>query len=308
LKTLNAMNNLITILGPTATGKTTLAANLASLIGGEIISADSRQIYRRMDIGTGKDLDDYIVNGQQIPHHVVDIVEPGVKYNVFEYMNAFTEAFNQIIENDKIPILCGGSGMYLDAILRGYELSKVPVNEELRRECAKMTFNELIEKLKSYGPLHNTSDITSDERLLRAIEIADFQALNRVSSLDLPEFASTNFGIKFDRDDLRSRITERLHQRIDEGMIDEVKNLIREGLNPNDLIYYGLEYKFITYYISGKLTFNQMINQLNIAIHQFAKRQNTWFRRMEKKGVKIIWIDGNIEMGDKLSLILSNLR
>jgi len=302
------MNNLITILGPTATGKTTLAANLASLIGGEIISADSRQIYRRMDIGTGKDLDDYIVNGQQIPHHVVDIVEPGVKYNVFEYMNAFTEAFNQIIENDKIPILCGGSGMYLDAILRGYELSKVPVNEELRRECAKMTFNELIEKLKSYGPLHNTSDITSDERLLRAIEIADFQALNRVSSLDLPEFASTNFGIKFDRDDLRSRITERLHQRIDEGMIDEVKNLIREGLNPNDLIYYGLEYKFITYYISGKLTFNQMINQLNIAIHQFAKRQNTWFRRMEKKGVKIIWIDGNIEMGDKLSLILSNLR
>lgn len=302
------MNNLITILGPTATGKTTLAANLSSLIGGEIISADSRQIYRQMDIGTGKDLDEYIVNGQKIPYHVVNIVDPGVKYNVFEYMRAFSDAFEKVIDNDNIPVLCGGSGMYLDAILRGYELSKVPFNKDLRDECSNMSFNELVTKLKSYGPLHNTTDITSDERLLRAIEIADFQEKNRVDSLKLPEFSSTNFGILFDRDTLRARITERLHQRIDQGMIEEVKKLISDGIDPNDLIYYGLEYKFITYFISGKLTFNQMVKQLNTAIHQFAKRQNTWFRRMEKKGVKIIWIDGNIEMAEKLSVILSHLK
>lgn len=302
------MHNLITILGPTATGKTTLAANLGALIGGEIISADSRQIYKRMDIGTGKDLNDYDVQGTKVPYHVIDIVEPGVKYNVFEYMNAFTNAFNQVIENENIPILCGGSGMYLDAVLRGYELSKVPYNKELREECEKLSFNELIEKLKSYGPLHNTSDITSDERLYRAIEIAEFQALNRVSTFDLPKFSSTNFGIMFDRDVLRERITERLHQRLDQGMIAEVKELIQAGLNADDLIYYGLEYKFITYYVSGQLSFNQMFNQLNIAIHQFAKRQTTWFRRMEKKGVKIIWIDGNIDLGEKLGLILGHLK
>lgn len=302
------MDNLITILGPTATGKTKLAANLASLIGGEIISADSRQIYRGMNIGTGKDIDDYTINGQQVPYHVVDIVEPGVRYNVFEYMNAFSDAYNIIIQNENIPILCGGSGMYLDAVLRGYEMSKVPFNDELRNECANMSFDELIDRLKSYGPLHNTSDITSDERLLRAIEIADFQALNRVSSLELPKFTPINFGIKFDRDILKDRISERLRKRIDEGMIDEVKRLIRDGLHPDDLIYYGLEYKFITYYISGQLSFTKMFNQLNTAINQFAKRQNTWFRRMENKGVKIIWIDGNINMGDKLSVILSNLK
>ncbi len=302
------MHNLITILGPTATGKTTLAANLGALIGGEIISADSRQIYRRMDIGTGKDLDDYMVQGTAVPYHLVDILEPGIKYNVFEYMNAFSGAFDKVIENGNIPILCGGSGMYLDAILRGYELKKVPFNEELRNECKKLSFDKQIEKLKSYGPLHNTSDITSDERLLRAIEIADFQALNRVSSFELPEFSSTNFGIMFDRDTLRKRITNRLHQRIDEGMIAEVKELIQSGINPDDLIYYGLEYKFITYYISGELSYKQMFNQLNIAIHQFAKRQTTWFKRMEKKGVKIIWIDGNIDLGEKLGMILSNIK
>lgn len=302
------MHNLITILGPTATGKTRLAANLASLIGGEIISADSRQIYRGMNIGTGKDLNDYYINGQQVPYHVVDIVEPGLKYNVFEYMNAFSDAFDTVIENDNIPILCGGSGMYLDAVLRGYELSKVPYNKELRDECEKMSFNELIEKLKSFGELHNTSDITSDERLYRAIEIAEFQALNRVSSFELPEFSSTNFGIKFDRDVLRKRITERLHKRIDEGMIAEIKELMDTGINPDDLIYYGLEYKFITNYISGALSYSQMFNQLNIAIHQFAKRQTTWFKRMEKKGVKIIWMDGKMDMSDKLGFILSKIR
>lgn len=302
------MHNLITILGATATGKTLLSANLASLIGGEIISADSRQIYRNMNIGTGKDLNDYYVNGQQVPYHVVDIVDPGVRYNVFEYMSAFSDAFETVIENGSIPILCGGSGMYLDAILRGYELSKVPYNKELRDECENMSFNERIEKLKSFGPLHNTSDITSDERLLRAIEIADFQSINRVSSLEVPEFNSINFGIKFDRDTLRKRITDRLHRRIDEGMIAEVKELIDGGINQDDLIYYGLEYKFITLYITGQLSYSEMFNQLNIAIHQFAKRQKTWFKRMEKKGVKITWMNGNIDMSDKLGFILSKIR
>ncbi len=302
------MHNLITILGPTASGKTTLATRLAALIGGEIISADSRQIYKRMDIGTGKDLEDYVIDGVQIPYHIINTIDPGIKYNVFEYMNAFTDSFQKVIENERIPILCGGSGMYLDAVLRGYELNKVPFNEELRELCSKLSFDSLIEKLKSYGPLHNTSDITSDERLIRAIEIAEFQSLNRVSSFDLPKFSSTNFGIMFDRNELRNKITSRLKKRLDEGMIYEVKGLINEGINPDDLVYYGLEYRFVTNYVTGQVSYTQMFKQLNIAIHQFSKRQMTWFRRMEKKGVEIIWIDGNLDLNSKLALILSHLK
>lgn len=301
------MQNLITILGPTATGKTALAANLAILINGEIISGDSRQLYKRMDIGTGKDISEYTVGGIQVPYHLIDIIEPGNKYNVFEYMNDFSSAFYKVVENDNIPILCGGSGMYLDAVLRGYELNKVPYNEEIRKECASLTFDQLIKKLKSYGPLHNTTDITSDERLIRAIEIADFQALNRVNSFELPKFKSINFGVSYKRERLRELITTRLQKRFDEGMINEVSNLISEGIAPQDLIYYGLEYKFITYYLTNKITFRELFDQLNTAIHQFAKRQMTWFRRMEKKGVKIIWIDGEISREDKIKLILSNI-
>ncbi len=302
------MHNLITILGPTAAGKTILAANLASLINGEIISADSRQVYRRMNIGTGKDLDDYIVNGDEIPYHLIDIIEPGQKYNVFEYMNAFSEAFEEVVEKGNIPILCGGSGMYIDAILSGYELSKVPINEELREKLSDMSFDELIELLKSYGPLHNTTDITSDERLYRAIEIKEFQTKNRVNSLDLPEFNSINFGIRYERGEIKHRISERLEARIEQGLIEEVKGLIKEGIHPNDLIYYGLEYKFVTNYISGKVTYKQMFNQLKMAISQYAKRQMTWYRKMEKKGIHIIWIDGDLSMQDKLGIILSNLK
>ena len=302
------MHNLITILGPTAAGKTSLAAKLAALINGEIISADSRQLYKRMDIGTGKDLSDYVVDGISIPYHLIDIVEPGVKYNVFEYMREFYGAFSSIIENGKIPIFSGGSGMYLDAILSGYELSKVPNDNSLREEMSNMSFDKLIQRLKSYGPLHNISDITSDERLYRAIEIAEFQFKNRVSSLEIPEFNSINFGIMYNLDDVRNRIEKRLIQRIDEGMVDEVKRLIDEGLNPDDLIYYGLEYKFVTNYITGKVNFKQMYNQLNIAIGQFAKKQMTWFRKMEKKGVKIIWIDGQISESEKIAFMLSKLK
>lgn len=302
------MHNLITILGPTAVGKTKLAANLAALINGEIISADSRQVYRRMNIGTGKDLDDYNVNGTPINYHLIDILEPGLKYNVFEYMNHFTEAFNEVVDEGKIPILCGGSGMYIDAILSGYELSKVPVDDNLRKELSMMSFDDLIKRLKSYGPLHNTTDITSDERLFRAIEIKEFQLKNRVNSLDIPDFHSTNFGISYDRKELKERISERLEKRIDQGLIEEVKGLIREGIKPEDLIYYGLEYKFVTNYLEGKVTFKQMFNQLNIAIGQFAKRQMTWYRKMEKKGVQINWINGKLSLDEKLAFILSNLK
>ncbi|MBT3173314.1 MAG: tRNA (adenosine(37)-N6)-dimethylallyltransferase MiaA [Lentimicrobiaceae bacterium] len=302
------MHNLITILGPTAAGKTSLAAKLAALINGEIISADSRQLYKRMDIGTGKDLSDYVVDGVSIPYHLIDIVEPGVKYNVFEYMRAFAVAFTSVIDKGKIPIFSGGSGMYLDAILSGYELSKVPNDNSLREEMSNLSFDKLIQRLKSYGPLHNISDITSDERLYRAIEIAEFQFKNRVSSLEIPEFNSINFGIMYNLDDVRNRIEKRLIQRIDEGMVDEVKRLIDEGLNPDDLIYYGLEYKFVTNYITGKVNFKQMYNQLNIAIGQFAKKQMTWFRKMEKKGVKIIWIDGQISESEKIAFMLSKLK
>jgi tRNA dimethylallyltransferase len=223
-------------------------------------------------------------------------------------MRAFAVAFTSVIDKGKIPIFSGGSGMYLDAILSGYELSKVPNDNSLREEMSNLSFDKLIQRLKSYGPLHNISDITSDERLYRAIEIAEFQFKNRVSSLEIPEFNSINFGIMYNLDDVRNRIEKRLIQRIDEGMVDEVKRLIDEGLNPDDLIYYGLEYKFVTNYITGKVNFKQMYNQLNIAIGQFAKKQMTWFRKMEKKGVKIIWIDGQISESEKIAFMLSKLK
>lgn len=302
------MNHLITILGPTATGKTILAANLAALIGGEIISADSRQIYRGMDIGTGKDLADYIVDGRSIPHHLVDIVNPGSRYNVFEFLCDFSSAFDKVVESGKIPILCGGSGLYLDAVLRSYSMGKVPINDELRNQLATLTNDELIDKLKSYGSLHNTSDITDNERLVRAIEIADFQNKHKEMSLKLPEFKQINFGVSYDRLVIRSRITQRLEIRLKEGLIPEVEALLESGIAPDDLIYYGLEYKFVTMHLIDQLSYDQMFTSLNTAIHQFAKRQMTWFRRMEKNGVKINWIDGSIELNDKLGVILSKIK
>ena len=302
------MTNLITILGATATGKTTLAANLGSLIGGEIISADSRQIYKGMDIGTGKDLNDYIVNGKKIPTHLIDIADPGSRYSIFEYLVDFTTAFNKVVDNGNIPIMCGGSGMYLDAVLRGYQLGKVHTNNELREQLNKLSHNELVNKLRSYGSLHNVSDTFDEERLIRSIEIADYQLKYSELSLKLPKFNSFNFGIAFDRQIIRSRITERLEIRLKEGLINEVEKLLEEGIMPDDLIYYGLEYKFVTMFVTKQISYNDMFTKLNIAIHQFAKRQMTWYRRMEKNGVKIHWLDGGIDLNDKLAVILSKIN
>lgn len=302
------MNHLITILGPTASGKTALAANLASIINGQIISADSRQVYRDMDIGTGKDLNDYIIDGKTIPSHLVNITVPGSRYNVFEFLGDFSKAFRKVIEADSIPILCGGSGMYLDAVLRGYSMGKVHENPELRKRLDGLNNDELIRKLMSYGPLHNTSDSSDKERLIRAIEIADFQKMHTEILEQLPKFTSINFGISFDRQIIRSRITARLEARLEEGLVEEVESLLDRGIKPEDLIYYGLEYKFVTQFVIGQLSHNDMFTKLNTAIHQFAKRQMTWFRRMEKNGVKIHWIDGSIELNDKLAVILSKIN
>jgi len=302
------MKKLITILGPTATGKTALAANLASVINGEIISADSRQIYRGMNIGTGKDLADYFVNSKQIPYHLIDIANPGYRYNVFEFLGDFSSAFKGITNEGHTPILCGGTGMYLDAVLRDYNLGKVNENEQLRKQMASLSHEELITKLVTYGPLHNVSDTLDRERLIRSIEIADYQAKHTEITLNLPTFSSIVFGINFDREIIRARITKRLKTRLNEGMIQEVKKLLASGITPEQLMYYGLEYKFVTLFVTGEITSINMFEKLNIAIHQFAKRQMTWFRRMEKKGIEINWVDGTNNLDDKISIILKKIN
>jgi len=297
------MFNLITILGPTATGKTTLAAGLAALIGGEIVSADSRQVYRGMDLGTGKDLEDFVVEGKPVPYHLIDIVDPGYEYNIFEFQQDFLEALKGVSERGNIAILCGGSGMYLDAILRNYKMGKVPENRKLRKELEEVPNDFLIQKLKFYGTVHNTTDTESRDRLIRAIEIREFEKKYPGIKAGLPEINSINFGIHFERETIRQRITERLKNRLEEGMIEEVKTLLNGGLKPEQLTFYGLEYKYLTLYIIGEISYDEMFSKLNTAIHQFAKRQMTWFRRMEKKGVKIHWIDGEKSLEEKLAVI-----
>ena len=301
------MLKIITILGPTATGKTTLAAGLAALIGGEIISADSRQVYRGMDLGTGKDIEDFVVEGKPVPYHLIDIVDPGYEYNVFEFQQDFLKALNVISERGNHPILCGGSGMYLDAILRNYKLDKVPENRNLREELLEASDDFLIQKLQSYGTIHNTTDIESRDRLIRAIEIREFEKKYPELKRGLPEISSINFGIRFEREIIRQRITKRLKARLEEGMIEEVKTLLDGGLKPKQLTFYGLEYKYLTLYVIGEISYDEMFSKLNTAIHQFAKRQMTWFRRMEKKGVKIHWIDGEISLEEKLGVIVGML-
>ena len=302
------MKNLITVIGPTATGKTKLAAALSAMIGGEIISADSRQVYKGMDIGTGKDLHDYEYNGVKVPYHLIDIAEPGYEYNIFEYQRDFTTVFNDIVSREKIPVLCGGSGMYIDAVINRYNLTIVPKDEFLRKNLIKLSDDELREKLKSYGPLHNTTDLIDRNRLIRAIEIKDYEKRNPGKIVDLPEIDAVNIGIHFDRHELRQRITARLAERLENGMIEEVKNLLEKGISPDRLKFYGLEYKWVTMYVSGEIEYNEMFTKLNTAIHQFAKRQVTWFRRMEKKGTKIYWIDGNLSLEDKLGAALKIIR
>ncbi len=297
--------NLITILGPTATGKTGVAANLAAAIDGEIISADSRQIYRGMDLGTGKDYEDYFVNGVEIPSYLIDIEDAGVHYNVYRFQTDFIKVFEDIQSRNKFPVLCGGSGLYLEAVLKKYRLIEVPPNKKLRAELEGKSLEELSEILKSLKPkLHNHTDIETDRRAVRAIEIEKYYAENPQVDSYFPEIESLNVGIDFDRELRRQRITKRLKQRMEEGMLVEVQKLLDSGLTPEQLIYYGLEYKFLTLHIIGELSYDEMFRQLEIAIHQFAKRQMTWFRGMEKRGTKIHWIDGHLSMNEKVNAIL----
>lgn len=299
---------MLTILGPTAGGKTSLAAKMAFILDGEIISADSRQVYRGMDLGTGKDLEDYIVEGKQIPYHLIDIVDAGYKYNVYEYQKDFLKVYSELQKREKYPVLCGGSGMYLEAVLKGYKLVPVPANENLRNELEKKDTRELTAILKSFKKLHNTSDIDSRKRLIRAIEIEMYYDESKDIDDYFPKINSLIVGVKYDRNSRRKRISERLKQRLDDGMIDEVKRIIETGVSPEILIYYGLEYKYLTQFILGKITYDEMFKQLETAIHQFAKRQMTWFRGMERKGFKIHWLDGFASMNEKTERIVELLQ
>ncbi len=303
LKELTDKYDLITVLGATAGGKTSFAAQLAYHTNRDIIGADSRQVYRRMDIGTGKDLDDYIVNNKKIRLHLVDIVEPGYKYNVFEYQQDFIKVYKKLKNEGKKAILCGGSGMYIESIINAYKLLKVPENEKLRKQLGEKSLDELAKILIAYGNLHNKTDIEDKERALRAIEIAEYYKQNPDRRTGLENISKLVLGIKFDRDSRRRRITERLKYRLEHGMIDEVKNLLNGGVSAETLIYYGLEYKFITLYLLNKISYNEMFSKLETAIRQFSKRQMTWFRRMERQGTKIYWLDGYMSMDEKLERV-----
>lgn len=299
---------MITILGPTACGKTAVATALAADMGGEILSADSRQVYRGMDIGTGKDLADYVVGGRCVPYHLIDIAEPGTKYNLFEFQRDFHEAYRDVVERGALPVLCGGTGLYIEAVLKGYSLSTVPQNAELRARLEDKSLDELTGMLvelkrRNGSHMHNRSDVDSCQRAIRAIEIEEHNLHNPMPERELPPVPSLVVGIDIGRDERRERITRRLRQRLDEGMADEVSGLIARGVSPEDLMYYGLEYRYVTEYVVGRLTYEEMFRQLEIAIHQFAKRQMTWFRGMERRGVAIHWIDFRLPMAEKLEAI-----
>ena len=296
--------DLLTILGPTAVGKTAVAARVAARANGEILSGDSRQVYCGMDIGTGKDLDDYVVNEKKIAYHLIDIVAAGEKYNVHRYQKDFLEAYSNILKHQKTPILCGGSGMYIEAVTKGYALPEVPANEKLRNELEQKSDTELIALLESLKETHNVSDIDSRKRMIRAIEIALFFKEHSQEYRDYPSISTLFVGLTLPAEQRRKRITDRLHQRLQTGMIEEVERLLQQGINPEDLLYYGLEYKFITLYLTRKITYDEMVAQLNTAIHQFAKRQMTWFRGMERKGTTIHWIDATLPLDEKVEQIL----
>ena len=311
------MKQMITILGPTASGKTPLAAALAARIDGEIISADSRQVYRRMDIGTGKDLGDYILKIKderlKIPYHLIDIAEPGTKYNLFQYQQDFFDAYQDIVGRGKTPILCGGTGLYIEAVLKGYKLSPVPQNPELRARLEGKTLDELTQmltalKAQTGSTMHNKTDVDSCQRAIRAIEIETHNLEHPTPLRELPPVDSLIIGVDIDREERRAKITRRLKARLEEGMIDEVKGLMAEGIPAEDLIYYGLEYKFVTEYLVGKTSYDEMFTRLEIAIHQFAKRQMTWFRGMERRGFTIYWIDAMQPMEEKVEKILERWK
>lgn len=299
---------MITILGPTASGKTELAAHLAYELDAEIISADSRQVYRRMDIGTGKDIDDYTVNGRRIPYHLVDICEPGTKYNLFRYQQDFHAAYEDIRKRNKVPVLCGGTGLYIESVLKGYSLSPVPQNPELRMSLEGKSLEELTRiledlKTKTGSVMHNTTDVDSCQRAVRAIEIETYNLHTPMERRVMEPIDSLVIGVSIERELRRKKISDRLTARLKNGMVDEIRGLLKSGVSAEDLMYYGLEYKFVTLYVIGKLSYDEMYRQLEIAIHQFAKRQMTWFRGMERRGTEIHWIDATLPMEDKIKQI-----
>jgi len=299
------MYELITILGPTASGKTSVSCALAAKLHSAVISGDSRQVYRSMDIGTGKDLNEYIVDNQQIPYFLIDICEPASRYNIFQYQRDFHAVFAQFQKNNIIPVLCGGSGLYIEAVLKGYNLPDVPENKNLRNSLKNKSLIELSTILSSYKTLHNTTDIISPQRVIRAIEIADFTQKTNLQLCDFKPINSLIIGIDIERDVRREKISQRLRQRLENGLIDEIKSLLSNGIAPADLIYYGLEYKYVTQFVLGQISYYEMFSQLEIAIHQFAKRQMTWFRGMERRGLKIHWLNWQMPVKEKIEFIVS---
>lgn len=297
------MFNLLSIVGPTASGKTLLAVRIAAALGGEVISADSRQVYRGMDIGTGKDLAEYRLGDTRVPYHLIDIVDAGYKYNVFEYQRDFVTAWEDCRQREVVPVLCGGSGLYVEAVLKGYKLLAVPVNEELRQSLAGMELPELAARLSTYKKLHNTTEIDTPKRAVRAIEIEEYYRTHPYEEKDFPQIRPLIVGVDVSREVRRERITKRLHERLQEGMVEEIQGILDRGIPPEDLIYYGLEYKFVTLYLTGQLSYRQMVEQLNVAIHQFAKRQMTWFRKMEREGFDIHWLDAGLTLEEKLAAV-----
>ncbi len=299
---------MITILGPTASGKTDIAAHLAADMGGEIISADSRQVYRRMDIGTGKDLADYTVDGRRVPYHLIDIAEPGSKYNLFQYQHDFLAAYENIRNRGVVPILCGGTGLYIEAVLKGYRLAPVPENKALRARLEGKSLGELTEilmelKRRNGSNMHNKTDVDTAQRAIRAIEIETFDGEHPMEAASIPPIDSLIVGVNIDREERRRKITDRLKRRLDSGMVEEIKALLDSDIPADDLIYYGLEYKYVTEYVIGKTSYDEMFGRLEIAIHQFAKRQMTWFRGMERRGFTIHWIDASWPMDKKIAEI-----
>lgn len=295
--------DLLAVIGPTASGKTAFAVRLALALGGEVISADSRQVYRGMDIGTGKDLEEYVVEGQQVPCHLVDIVEAGYKYNVFEYQADFLRVWEDCRRRGVVPVLCGGSGLYVEAVLKGYKLLAVPVNGELRASLEGVPLPELAARLATYKKLHNTTEIDTPKRAIRAIEIEEYYRTHPYEEKDFPQLRPLIVGVEVSREVRRERITRRLHERLEQGMVEEVRHLLDSGVAPEDLIYYGLEYKYLTLYLTGKFSYDAMVEQLNVAIHQFAKRQMTWFRKMEREGFEIRWLDAGLPLEERVERV-----
>ena len=297
----------LVVTGPTASGKTSLAAALALKLKGEIISADSRQIYRQMNLGTGKDYTDYLAEGRQIPYHLIDIADPGNKYSVFEYQQDFIKVLGDLRSRNIFPVVCGGSGMYIDSVISGYKMIEVPPDPEFRASLEKKSLKELVVILSSYKKLHNKTDVDTKKRAIRAIEIERYTGTRKQNLNDFPVIKPLITGVLFSREKRRERISDRLKSRLEEGMVDEVRQLLMQGVDPETLIYYGLEYKYITLCITGKISYEEMYSSLETAIHQFAKRQMTWFRGMERKGIKIHWIDGELPMNKKVEKVMGLL-